>query len=111
MKDEKILQDELMTDDELDNVAGGTRAEFEDICKALGKSPIWNTRDGIRQYLAKHFNIEVVNWNTGDRGSSKNAPAEFRDLKTGGHLTFQNVIDYIDAAGKNLNPNDQTVYD
>ena len=27
MKDEKILQDEIMSDDELENVAGGTRLE------------------------------------------------------------------------------------
>jgi len=31
MKDEKILQDEVMNDEELDNVAGGTRIEtYED---------------------------------------------------------------------------------
>ena len=35
MKDEKILQDELMTDEELDNVAGGTLYEMADDSRFL----------------------------------------------------------------------------
>ena len=66
-----------LDDEQLDEVAGGTREEFEGICKALGKSVTFNTRDGIRKILEKDYGIRVVHWNTGDRGSAKNAPAEF----------------------------------
>ena len=76
MPDEKFA-DQKLSEEELDGVAGGTREEFNEICRLLGKSPTWNTRDGIRKYLMKNYNIEVVHWNTGDRGSKKNAPAEF----------------------------------
>ena len=39
MKDEKILQDELMTDEELDNVAGGgySKEDFEKMTDAFGE--------------------------------------------------------------------------
>ena len=70
-----------MNDDELDNVVGGYRSEFEDICKALGKSPTFNTRNGIRELLAKEYGIECVHWHTGDRGSSDDAPAEFKIMR------------------------------
>ena len=76
MADEKFA-DQKLTDEELDGVAGGTREEFNEICGLLGKSPTWNTRDGIRKYLQKNYGITVDHWNTGDRGSKKNAPAEF----------------------------------
>ena len=81
MADEKLtdqkLADQKLSDEELDEVAGGTREEFNEICGLLGKSPTWNTRDGIRKYLAKNYGITVEHWNTGDRGSKKDAPAEF----------------------------------
>ena len=73
----EIFKDEILDDTELDGVAGGTREEFNEICGLLGKSSTWNTRDGIRKYLMKNYSIEVTHWNTGDRGSKKNAPAEF----------------------------------
>ena len=39
MKDDKILQDELMTDEELDNVAGGgySKEDFEKMSDAFGE--------------------------------------------------------------------------
>jgi len=77
MADEKILQDELMTDEELDKVAGGTREDFEQVCQVLGKSSKWNTRDGIRNILNEDYGIYCDAWNTGDRGSAIDAPAEF----------------------------------
>ncbi|MBR6014287.1 MAG: hypothetical protein IK062_11005 [Selenomonadaceae bacterium] len=89
------MKDEILSDEQLKNVAGGTRQEFEDICKALGKSPTWSTRDGIRKYLAKNFNIEVVHWNTGDRGSPRNAPAEF--YFNGKQISFDEVLDILDV--------------
>ena len=68
-----------LDDEQLEGVAGGTRVEFEDICIALGKNPTFNTRDGIRRYLAKHYDIQVLHWNTGDRGSKEDKRAQFVD--------------------------------
>ena len=76
MPDEKFA-DQKLSDEELDGVAGGTREEFNEICGLLGKSPTWNTRNGIRKLLQNQYGITVEHWNTGDRGSKKNAPAEF----------------------------------
>ena len=98
MADEKILKEEELSQDQLDEVAGGTREEFNEICKWLGKSPTFNTRDGIRKLLMKNYNIEVAHWNTGDWGSAKNAPAEFWGvLKDGSKVTlgFEDVEDII----------------
>ena len=97
MADEKLteqkLADQKLSEDELDNVAGGTREEFNEICGLLGKSPTWNTRDGIRKYLMKNYGITVRHWNTGDRGSKNNAPAEFLVESNNGmkRITFEQV--------------------
>lgn len=92
MKDEKILEDELMTDEELDQVAGGTRQDFELVCRVLGKSSTWNTRDGIRNFLEKNYGVRCDHWNTGDRGSAKDAPAEFTVLKSVSALDSNGAI-------------------
>ena len=76
--EEKIKNADTLSEEELDQVAGGTRAEFEGICKALGRKPAFNTRDGIRDLLKKNYGIDVAHWNTGDRSSKVNAPAEFK---------------------------------
>lgn len=112
MVDENLkgINDELekLTDEELDNVAGGTRQDFEDICKALGKSSTWNTRDGIRKLLWNKWQIDVLHWNTGDRGSKKNAPAEFIDSggfwskEAGASMNTESVIDIIKRFPKGL---------
>ena len=77
MAEEKIKAAEVLSDEDLDGVAGGTRAEFNEICGLLGKSSTWSTRNGIRDLLKKNYGITVEHWNTGDRGSANNAPAEF----------------------------------
>ena len=109
-EDKKILENEAMTEGELDQVAGGTREEFKEICKALGKSATWNTRDGIRKVLEKDYGIKVVHWNTGDRCSAENAPAEFEAARKllvnipngtayifdkGSHIEYKDVIEMI----------------
>ena len=66
-----------LKEEELDQVAGGSRKDFEDVCAALGKSATWNTRDGIRKLLSDKFGIVVEHWNTGDRGSKEDKEAEF----------------------------------
>ena len=112
MPDEKLteqkLADQKLSDEELDGVAGGTREEFNEICGLLGKSSTWNTRDGIRKYLMKNYSIEVTHWNTGDRGSKKNAPAEFYYVAAGGRkydMSFDEVKGLI--TGK-ITPEDIT---
>ena len=96
MIDEKKLGKlQAMSEEGLDNVAGGTRQDFENVCGALGKSPTFNTRDGIRKMLAKDYGIECVHWNTGERGSSNNAPAEFRNCRTGNKMSTEQVIGVI----------------
>ena len=94
MAEEKFAEQKL-TDEELDGVAGGTREEFNEICGLLGKSPTWNTRDGIRKLLKKQYGITVEHWNTGDRGSKKNAPAEFYVTDPSVGLEMQIRFDHV----------------
>ena len=75
-----VMAIEMMSMEQLNRVAGGFREEFNEICKLLGKSSTFNTRDGIRKLLKDKYGIEVKHWNTGDRGSENDAPAEFRDI-------------------------------
>ena len=98
MIDEKKLANAAMNDEELDQVAGGTRQEFEQICNILGKNSLFNTRDGIRSILKKDYGIEVRAWNTGDRGSTKNAPAEFYINGTDKQISFDQVKSVICGA-------------
>ena len=81
MKNEKILADEILSDEQLENVVGGYRSDFETVCKALGKHPSFNTLNDIRNILAKEYYIEVYSWNTGSKGDDKLAPAEFRVMR------------------------------
>ena len=67
MKNEKILADEILSDDELENVVGGYRSDFEAVCQALGKHPSFNTLNDIRSILAKEYSIGVDSWNTGSK--------------------------------------------
>jgi len=90
MIDEKNLQSEKLSDEELEKVAGGYRYEFEDICKMLGKSPTFNTKKGISNILEKNYGIEVKAWNTGDYGA-KNDLAEFYRAGTDQRLSFEDV--------------------
>ena len=101
MAEEKTNTAEVLSEEDLDGVAGGTRVEFEYICKALGKSPTWNTRDGIRDYLKKHYDIKVLHWNTGDRGSKEDKPAQFVDTSgkwtgtAGNNISADTVLEII----------------
>ena len=79
---EEMKNAEALSEEELEQVAGGTRVDFEVVCQALGKSSTWNTRDGIRNILKEDYGIMCDHWNTGDRGSAKDADAEFTVLKT-----------------------------
>ena len=104
-----MAENEKLSEEELDNVAGGTRQDFNDICAALGKSPTFNTRDGIRDLLWKGWTIRVEHWNTGDWNSKKDAPAQFIDSagyfsrEAGDSLSLNRVISIIKNNPNGLN--------
>ena len=106
MAENEKFVDKKLNEEELDNVAGGTRADFNAVCNALGKSPTFNSRDGIRDLLWEGWAIKVEHWNTGDWGSKKDAPAQFRDLagyyskEADSVMTIDDVVRVIKA-----NPN------
>ena len=101
MAENEKLADQKLSEEELDNVAGGTRENFNDVCNALGKNPTFNTRDGIRKLLKDKWMIDVEHWNTGDWGSKKEAEAEFTDMsgcwsrEAGASMTTKDVIRII----------------
>lgn len=114
MAENEKLADQKLSEEELDNVAGGTRAEFNEICQLLGKSPTFNTRNGIRDLLQKNYSIEVAHWNTGDRGSAKDAPAEFYGTVIKGEkfpMTFDQVKAVISGKADILDFAPNEVYD
>ena len=91
---------ETLTDEQLDEVSGGSREQFNEICELLGKNPTFSTRNGIRKYLQEHCGIGVAHWNTGDRMSSGTGDAEFVDLygqwyKPGTSISYKNVYQII----------------
>lgn len=95
MADKDKYADELLSDDELDNVAGGTKQEFNDICRCLGRDPRFSSRVQIREILNENYGIGVGDWNTGERGSTKVAPAEFYISGTDKKLSFDQVMNVI----------------
>lgn len=82
----------MMSFEELDKVAGGTREEFEEICRLLGKNPTFSTRKGIAKLLKDEYDIEVLHWNTGDRGSKNKGPAEFAYRGSDTPMTFSDIV-------------------
>ena len=92
MIDEKKIANATMSDEELDKVAGGTREDFERICQALGRKSAWNPRIAISNILEEDYGIRCDEWNTGDSGSPKWAPAEFTVLKSISSFTFDGTV-------------------
>ena len=86
---------EMMSMEQLDQVAGGYREEFEEICRLLGKNPTFNTRKGIAKLLKDEYQIEVLHWNTGDRGSKNKGLAEFAYSGSDTPMTFSDIVDVI----------------
>lgn len=68
MTDKNKFADEIMSDDELDNVAGGTTSETYALKGAIGRiyySEDWNITtylpdDKIASYLKEHYNIDAT---------------------------------------------------
>ena len=92
---EEIKKEEIMNEEELNEVVGGSREEFEEICRLLGKNPTSSTREGIAKLLKEEYQIEVLHWNTGNRGSRNKGPAEFSYSGSDTPMTFSDVVDVI----------------
>ena len=110
MAEEKILNEEQLSDEELEKVAGGKVAELEELTEAiihnstlkfLGKAnshiPGANrlladaVEDTLKDYLNIDADISLGAFGTG-AGSSKNT---YRDMETGQYITHQDVLDRI----------------
>ena len=110
MAEEKILNEEQLSDEELEKVAGGKVAELEDLTKAIVSNPTLKflgkanshipganrlLADAVEGVLKDQLNIDadisLGAFGTG-AGSSKNT---YRDMKTGQLLTHQDVLDII----------------
>ena len=60
MKDEKILENEILSDEELENVAGGTLSETSEICRLITAKT--NKRlyySEIADFLKRNYGIEA----------------------------------------------------
>ena len=110
MKDEKVLNEEVLSEEELEKVAGGKVAELEELTEAivhnstlkfLGKAnshiPGANrlVADAVEGILKDQLNIDadisLGAFGTG-AGSSKNT---YRDMETGKYMTHAEVLDRI----------------
>ena len=64
MTDEKILKDEVLSDEELDGVAGGTRIETskvlsdEELDGLAGGTRIETSKDGDKLYKRRHLSAD-----------------------------------------------------
>ena len=113
MTNEMILTNEVMSFEELDNVAGGTVSELEDLTKALlEKYPVMkqlgvvsvHTPGGNRlvanevvKILKRDMGIDAdISLGVGGTGlwSSKN---HYREISTGKYLSHQEVLNRIVA--------------
>ena len=110
MKDEKVLNEEVLSEEELEKVAGGKVAELEELTEAivhnstlkfLGKAnshiPGANrlVADAVEGILKDHLNIDadisLGAFGTG-AGSAKNT---YRDMETSKYMTHAEVLDRI----------------
>ena len=109
MADKKILDNEMLSDNELDNVAGGTFDERADLQHAIGKIYLsaWRDEeftylpsDKVAPYLKEHFGIDA----TINQGKylyalhafvTKDKPNEYS--RNGQTLTHQQVLDIING--------------
>ena len=109
MSDKKIFDNELLTDEQLDNVAGGTVSETYQLRKALGE--VYFVKDGqpapfytylpeneVEQYLKKTYNIDAtLNFGDYDPAShdyvTEGEPNQYS--LNGKSLTHQQVLSII----------------
>jgi len=109
MAEKDKFADELMSDEELDQVAGGTNGEYDALRNAIGKVEVYRnllaTRvqektvglvgvDYMKKYLKQHYEIDAE-ISLGFFGGSANVYK-----RNGESLSHQQVLDMI----KNNNP-------
>ena len=106
----KILAEEMMNAEELENVSGGTVGELEDLTKAIVSNPTLKfldkagahvpganriSADAVETLLKDQLNIDadisLGLFGTG-AASAKNT---YRDMKTGQYITHAEVLDRI----------------
>lgn len=98
MKNDEILADELMTDDELDQVTGGSSAECCNITEHILKSSLENEYNGspldgkyLKTFLSEKFGIEA------EIDANGLTPNKYKDILTGKTLSHGDVLDKIDV--------------
>ena len=108
MAENEKFADQKLSEDDLDQVAGGSWEDFNYLCKALGKKPAFTTRDGLRSLLAAG-GVSVDHWNTGDRGSKNEGAAEFtalRDITINvKNADTDEISSYVISAGNKMDVN------
>ena len=112
MADKKILDNEILSDEELDNVAGGTVSETYQLRKAIGE--VYFVKDGqpapfytylpeneVAGYLKKTYNIDAT-LNFGDYDPASHDYVTEGDPNqysiNGKSLTHQQVLGIINIA-------------
>jgi hypothetical protein len=115
MADEKLLQDELLSDEELDKVAGGTFSEWTEISKLIGRvverhgtvngKPaivyVYLDISQLKGYLKKNYNIdaELDGGYTGAGDHFEEGEANIYKIN-GKQISHQHVLDIIKASQK-----------
>ena len=110
MAEEKILNEEQLSDEELEKVAGGKVAELEDLTKAIVSNPTLKflgkanshipganrlVADAVEGVLKDYLNIDA-DISLGVFGTGLNsAKNTYRDMKTGQYITHAEVLDRI----------------
>ena len=106
MKDKKILQEEVLSDEELEKVAGGTVSETIDIVMAVGKvSDKWGTNqrgflcpESVARYLKERYGIDATLGGEFFDGGTVSGEAN-QYSRNGELLTHQQVMDIINHRG------------
>ena len=108
MKDDKILQDELMTDEELDKVAGGNSSEcfsismYISVNDDLRKQFNGDYQDTayLKKFLHDKLGIDAeLNMNEADFYNQSANANKYKDAETGKYITHYDVIHRISSYG------------
>ena len=106
----KILAEEMMNAEELENVSGGKVAELEELADAIVHNPTLKflgkagahvpganriSADSVETFLKDYLNIDA-DISLGVFGTGLNsAKNTYRDMKTGQYITHAEVLDRI----------------
>jgi len=105
----EISKDEILNDEQLDNVAGGTSREMEDLRRTIGEVYLehdsynhsyytYVPMEKLAPYLKKHYGIDATinlgEYDPSDHGFvTEGAPNKYS--RNGQSLTHQQVLDII----------------